>query len=89
MSKDQPAEKGNLPQPGTKPWVDQILLTLPRYASVRDLLEAFGGKDRLLDAYSQGWLTPDTEDALEHNTTKLLCWLQARTLRVLREDGPL
>lgn len=74
--------------PGTKPWVDQVLLRLPRYASTADLLDAFGTRDLLLDAYAQGWLTRDAEEALELHPSKLLCWLQARTLRVLLGGAP-
>jgi hypothetical protein len=71
--------------PGGSLAVDAILARLPRFPSATDLLEAFPSKDALLDAYARGLLPPNCEEALELNATRLLCWLQARQLRVLLE----
>lgn len=61
--------------------VDRIVAALPRYPGVQDLLDAFGGKDPLLDAYVRGWLPLAVEQVVEANYPQLICWLLARLLR--------
>lgn len=62
--------------------VEAALARLPLYPSVTDLLEGFGSKDALLDAYVQGWLPPEIEQTLEADFLRLQCWLLARLLRL-------
>jgi len=69
---------------------DEVQATLPRYFTIRDLLDAFQGKDPLLDAYVHGWLTPLAEQTLEANHPQLSCWLLARLIRLtLQPESPL
>lgn len=67
--------------------VDVALAGLPRYFSVVDLLEVVP-KDRLLDAYVQGWLPQEAEATLEANYARLQCWLLARLIRLQLERNP-
>lgn len=61
------------------------LARLPRYFTTKDLLDAFGGADPLLDAYVLGHLPPLAVSTLEANYPQLHCWLLARVIRLAME----
>ena len=58
----------------------------PRLAGVQDLVEALGGglrgRERLVDAYAQGWLGVEDARTMEQDQQRLLCWLLARLVRL-------
>lgn len=57
-----------------------------RYPSVHDLVEVLGGglqgRERLTDAYAQGWLRWEDARLLEEAGSLLTCWLLARLVRL-------
>ncbi len=67
----------------SKKEAEQCLARLPLYFSLTDLVEAFTGSDRLMDAYVLGYLTPGAVKILEEQWSVLQCWLLARILKVL------
>lgn len=74
----------------TRADVEAALQPLPRFYTTRDLADALGGIDPLVDAYVQGWLPLAALDAIElTDPARLQCWLIARLIRLrLAEDPP-
>lgn len=68
------------------------LAQAPRYPTVFDLVEVLGGgatgRDRLADAFVDGWLTPEYQLLLEERAPLLQCWLLARLIRLARAGTP-
>lgn len=69
----------------TQAALDAALARLPRFPGMKDLLDAFGGREPLVDAYVQGQLPLNVEEVLEADFPRLSCWLLARILRTQHE----
>ena len=67
------------------------LAQAPRYPTVFDLVEVLGGgasgRDRLVDAFVQGWLSVEHQHLLEERAALLQCWLLARLVRLALPGG--
>jgi hypothetical protein len=64
--------------------VQRALAALPQFYTARDLEEALGSRDLLIDAYALGWLPPKAVDAIElTDPQRLACWLLTRQIRLL------
>lgn len=70
------------PYQGEMEALDAALAKLPRFPGMKDLLDAFGGREPLVDAYVQGWLPGNVEEVLEADFPRLQCWLLARVVRL-------